>query len=210
MTTYITFVLDETGSMSSCKEETIAGFNSYIKELKSELKDVKFSFVKFDSEEINWVYRDVDLLFVKKLSDKNYSPRSMTPLWDAFGLAVKDMEKKNLKKDDKIIITVLTDGLENASTEFTANSIAKMILEHKDWAINFLGANMDAWGDVGRTLGMSKRSTYTFDQSDMSGTFNAVGVSTVAYAKGETTVDTFYNDNNLNMGELENFDSEPE
>jgi len=195
MTTYITFVLDETGSMSTVKQETIAGFNSYIKELKAELKDVKFSFMKFDSVEMNWVYRDVDLLFVKKLSDKNYSPRSMTPLWDAFGLAIKNMEERDIKKGDKVIITVLTDGHENASKEFTADNVGAMILEHKDWAINFLGANMDAWGDVGRGLGMSRQSTYTFDQSEISDTLSYVGTSTVAFAKGETTVDTFYTDN---------------
>jgi len=194
MTTYIMFVLDETGSMSSVKQETIAGFNSYIKELRAELDDVKFSFMKFDSTEMNWVYRDVDLSFVKKLSDKNYSPRSMTPLWDAFGLAINEMEERDIKKKDKVIISVLTDGHENASKEFTPDDVAKMIKEHKDWAINFLGANMDAWGDVGRGLGMSLGSTLTFDQNDMSGTFSAVGVSTVAYAKGETTVDTFYTD----------------
>jgi len=202
MTTYIMFVLDETGSMSSCQEETIAGFNSYVKELRKELDDVKFSFMKFDSVEMNWVYRDVDLLFVKKLSDKNYSPRSMTPLWDAFGLAIKDMEERDLKKKDKVIITVLTDGHENASSEFTSKEVGKLIKKHKDWAINFLGANMDAWGDVGRGLGMSRCSTYTFDQSDMVGTFNTVGVSTVAYAKGETTVDTFYEDDN-NSGDTD-------
>ena len=205
MATYITFVLDETGSMSSVKQETIVGFNSYIKELKKELKDVKFSFMKFDSVEMNWVYKDVDLLFVKKLNDKNYNPRSMTPLWDAFGLAIKDMEQKKLKENDKIIITVLTDGFENASKEFTPEDVASMIKKHKDWAINFLGANMDAWGDVGRRLGMFMGATMTFDQTDMVGTFNSVRHSTVAYAKGETTADTFYQDKDST-----NFDSEPE
>ena len=119
----------------------------------------------------------------------------MTPLWDAFGLAIKDMEKKKVKKDDKVIVTVMTDGYENASKEFTADNVAKMISEHKDWAINFLGADMDAWGDVGRGLGMSKRSTYTFNSADIEGTLGFAGTSTVAYARGETTVDTFYADN---------------
>ena len=209
MATYITFVLDETGSMSSIKEETIAGFNSYVKELRKELDDVRFSFMKFDSEEMNWVYRDVDLLFVKKLSDKNYKPRAMTPLWDAFGLAIKDMEKKKVKKDDKVIISVLTDGHENDSKEFTAKEVAKMVKEHKDWAINFLGADMDAWGDVGRGLGMAKGSTFTFSGSDIEGTLGVAASASVSYARGETTVDTFYTDNS-GTAKLENFDSEPE
>ena len=197
MTTYITFVLDETGSMSCCKEETIAGFNSYIKELRDELKDTKFSFMKFNSKEMNWVYKDVDLTFVKKLSDKNYKPKTMTPLWDAFGLAVQNMEEKDIKEKDKVIITVLTDGFENFSKEFTADSVAKMISEHKDWAINFLGADMDAWEDVGRGLGMSKRSTYTFNSADIEETLGFAGTSTVAYAKGETTVNTFYSGSSI-------------
>ena len=208
MATYVTFVLDETGSMSSCKEETIAGFNLYIKELQKELKDVKFSFMKFDSQEMNWVYKDVDIAFVKKLKKDTYIPRSFTPLWDAFGLAIQYNEEKEFKKKDKIIITILTDGQENASEEFDAKSVGKLVKKHKDWAINFLGANMDAFGDVGQQIYMTQGSTMTFNQDDMVGAFSGVGASTVAYAKGETTVDNFYDGDGV--VELENFDSEPE
>ena len=57
---------------------------------------------------------------------------------------------------------------------------------------------------------MSLGSTMTFDQSDMRGTFAVAGCSTVAYAKGETTVDCFYDSSNSETVELENFDTEPE
>ena len=57
---------------------------------------------------------------------------------------------------------------------------------------------------------MSLGSTMTFNQSDMRGTFAVAGGSTIAYAKGETTVDTFYDSSNSETIELENFDSEPE
>ena len=67
---------------------------------------------------------------------------------------------------------------------------------------------MDAFGDVGQQIYMAQGSTLTFDQNDMRGTFSAVGASTVAYAKGETTVDNFYDGDGV--VELENFDSEPE
>ena len=193
--------------MSSIKEETISGFNAYIKEIKKELDDVKFSFMKFDSEDMNWVYKDVDIAFVKKLKSDTYNPRAMTPLWDAFGLAINHNEKKKFRKDDKIIITVLTDGHENSSEEFDAKSVSKLIKKHKDWAINFLGADMDAWGDVGIYIGMAQGSTLSFNQDDIEVGFSGASMSTVAYAKGETTVDTFYDNSS---GEFENFDSEPE
>lgn len=192
MTTYIVFVLDETGSMSSVKDDTIGGFNTYIEDLERELKDVNFSLMKFDSTHKTWVYKGVETKYVKPLNENTYTPGAWTPLWDAFASGIHRAEEQDIKEGDKVIISVLTDGQENDSKEFTREDVKALIAKHPDWAINFLGANMDAWDDVGRGLGMSIGSTLTFDQSDMVGTFNAVSRSTVAYAKGETTVDTFY------------------
>lgn len=209
MTTYIVFVLDETGSMFSIKDDTIGGFNSYIDNLSKELEGVRFSLLKFNAGGLKWVYEEKNLSDVEPLSEKNYNPNNSTPLWDAFGTAIQWMERRDIGAEDKVIITVLTDGFENASREFNTEQVKEMIEAHPDWAINFLGANMDAWDDVGYSIGMSRGSTFTYDANDMQGTFSVNSVRTIAFAKGETTVDTFYEDEN-STAKYENFDSEPE
>lgn len=196
MTTYITFVLDETGSMQRVKQDTIGGFNSYLAKLKEELKDVKFSFLKFNTAKKEWVYEGVDLGYVAELNDDNYRPSNATPLWDAFALGITKTEEiaDNLSEEDKVIISVLTDGLENSSVEYTQHEVKKLIEEHSDWAINFLGADMDAWNDVSKNIGISAGATLDFDSDDIVGTMSINAGSTVSFARGETTVNSFYED----------------
>jgi hypothetical protein len=194
MTVFITFVLDETGSMQSVKEETINGFNQYLLDLNKDLTDVVFSLLKFDSQEMNWVHKGVPISEVNELTAETYVPRSATPLWDAFGLAITEMEEVARREDDKVIISVLTDGFENASKKFTVEQVKGLVEKHPDWAINFLGADMDAWGDVGKNISMTRGQTFSYDGSGEGVTmaFNAMSKGTTAFAQGTITVSDFY------------------
>jgi len=147
VTTYITFVLDETGSMGNIKDETISGFNKYIETLKEELKGrTSFSLLKFDSVKLDWFVKNASVKKVAPLSEDTYMPGAMTPLWDAVAHAIKETEERlKGKKDPTVIFTVLTDGYENASREFNAAQVREMIEGHDDWAFNFVGAGIDAW-----------------------------------------------------------------
>lgn len=187
MTTYITFVLDETGSMVSVKNETITGFNDYIKTMRKELdgEDIKFSLMKFNSIRKDFLFLDVGLFDVPELSNINYIPSSFTPLYDAFGYALQQMETKDLSPDDKVIITVLTDGEENSSRDFTAEQVKSMIGDHPDWQISFLGADIDAWA-TGSTLGLTRGQTYSYDNTDTIGTYTIMSDAHIQYAKGNT------------------------
>ena len=192
MTTYITFVLDETGSMWGVRDDTIGGFNTYITDLRNNLKHVRFSLLKFNSNKKEWIHDKIGLSKVALLSEKTYIPTDGTPLWDAFGAAITRMETIELEPDDKVIISVLTDGMENSSVEFDASTIKALIEKHPDWAINFLGANMDAWDDVGRGLGMSRGATLTFSKDAISETYCSMSNATINFAEGKTSVDNFY------------------
>lgn len=202
MTVYITFVLDETGSMSGVRKDTIGGFNTYLQDLNKDLTDVKFSLLKFNSQHKTWRHKDVKLTSVKKLSEETYVPAGMTPLWDAFGLAITRMESVANKPDDKVIISVLTDGFENASNEFSAENVKSLIEKHPDWAINFLGADMDAWGDVGNSLGMSMGQTFSYTGENSEEAYLASSRGTIAFASGQTTVNNFFADNDAVSGKL--------
>lgn len=185
MSVYISFVLDETGSMVSCKQDTITGFNEYIKDLRGEFdgEDIKFSLMKFNSNKKNWLFLDAGLSDIPELTNVNYLPSDWTPLWDAFGLALENMATKELNEDDIVLIVVLTDGHENASMTYDAEKVKSMIDEHPNWKVVCLGADIDAWG-VGMQIGISQGDTYTYDKTMTGGTFRGMSNATIAYVHG--------------------------
>lgn len=195
MATYITFVLDETGSMFTLKDETITSFNIYLNTLQDTLKGhTHFSLLLFNSARMNWCYNDMKIRDVPELNNDSYVPEALTPLWDAIAEAIIHMEKQvKGKKNSKVIITILTDGYENMSKKYLTDDVRKMIESHKDWAFNFLGANIDTWF-VSRRLGISINSSSNFDFSPdgiLSATKSAA-IGTQSFVDGKTTADTFY------------------
>ena len=195
MTTYITFVMDETGSMSSLKDEAISGFNKYIDDLKRDLKGrTNFSLMLFDSTKMRWHVIDKPIKEVTHLNEDTYRPGALTPLWDAVAEAILLTEERvKGKKNPKVVITVLTDGAENASRKYTTKTVKDMIKEHSDWAINFLGANMDAWNVAGE-IGIDTGSVMNFDftSSGLSAGFRSASIATSNFITGKTTAQNFY------------------
>jgi Mg-chelatase subunit ChlD len=195
MTTYITFVMDETGSMDSLKEEAISGFNKYIDDLKKNLKGrTNFSLMLFDSTKMRWHVIDKPIKDVEHLDKTTYRPGAMTPLWDAVAEAISETEKRvKGKKNPKVVITILTDGYENASRKYTTQAVKDMIESHKDWAINFLGANVDAWviaGAIGIDVGSSMN--FNFTGKGLSAGLRSASIATVNFALDKTTAQNFY------------------
>ena len=135
----VVFILDETGSMSYNKVETVQAFNTYIKELRKhkKAKDIRFTLTRFNSSKVDIYYDKVKLSKVKELTD--YSPNNMTPLYDAIGKTITDMHT------DKCIVAILTDGEENCSREYTFLHIKALIEEKKvhGWEFNFLATGLE-------------------------------------------------------------------
>ena len=174
-TKHCVFILDQTGSMYGKKKDTIGGFNEFLEKQKKIRKyNVKFSLILFNAMKVEKRYIGVDVAKVKPLTDKNYIPASMTPLWDAVGTGISENDDK---KD--VFFVILTDGLENASKEFKSKEVKKMIKkkEKAGWGFLYLGVDitnfddaigmgialknmiiMDA-GAVGQNLGLSVSKT---------------------------------------------------
>jgi len=105
--------------MDAIKSETLRGFNEYIEILKNDesSKSALFALTKFNSDKIELVYDGVPLEKVEQLSDKNYHPAAITPLFDAIGRTINTLKTKN--EESPVVIVIQTDGQENASREFT-------------------------------------------------------------------------------------------
>jgi hypothetical protein len=166
----IVFVLDETGSMETIEKDAVGGYNNFVKEQRALPADISFSLILFSKtggeEVIRPKYEGVALADVKDLAQDDYKPRGMTPLLDAVGHTIDSVEKRigdmPKKKRPQVIVAIMTDGLENASVEYTKAQIKEKV-ENSGWDFIFLGANMDAFAE-GSRMGMGD-FTFTYDAS---------------------------------------------
>lgn len=185
-TTLVTFVLDETGSMQSIKDDTIGGFNSYLDSLRDETHgSVEFTLVKFDSNKIEKVYVGAPISAVKPLDSQTYKPGAATPLIDACYKSIKATDDALKLRDDapNVLCVLQTDGQENASTEYTFKDLAGLIKEKENagWTFVFLGAGIDAY-DIGvDKLGLSVANTMSYGRADSKAAFAAMSANTAVY-----------------------------
>jgi len=190
----VCLVLDETGSMESVRDQTISGYNEYLATLKKQGNTV-FTLVKFDSTKVETVHDAVPIKDVPELTMDTYVPGQMTPLYDAIGRTIKTVD--TLKGKPNVIFTILTDGYENASVEYSNTQIADMITERQDkrgWTFAFLGANQDAWA-VSQGLGMVRGNTMTYNQAKTGQVFAAAAAATVhSVNRGATYTSTLFSD----------------
>ena len=147
----IAFVLDRSGSMESCREAAIEGFNSFLLEQQEIDGLAKLTLVLFDDEYLV----PIDALPVAEilpLNSDSYVPRGSTALLDAIGRTIDELGARlaALPEQDRpgqVIVAILTDGLENSSQNWTWQQIARAIKEQTEqyrWTFLFLGANQDA------------------------------------------------------------------
>ncbi len=158
----ISFVLDETGSMSSILQDTIGSFNTFIDEQRKLKAKVSFSLTLFSESSIEPtirpMYESVPLKQVSLLTTDTYRPRGTTPLYDAIGGAIAALDKRVSKKK-QVIMVILTDGEENASVEYTLERVKELVEEHDEWEFIFLGCGMDAFGAAG-SMGIAHAAAY--------------------------------------------------
>jgi hypothetical protein len=190
--TDITFVIDRSGSMMSVWNETITGFNHFIKTQKETEGEASLTLIQFDDKyEVNYVAKDIKT--VPDLTGATYTPRGCTALLDAIGKAITTTGVRlntmsQEARPDKVIFVILTDGAENASREYSKDAINKMITHQKEkynWDFVFLGANQDAIA-TGASLGLSRGQTLTYD-STAKGTdrlFATLSTNMTAYRSG--------------------------
>lgn len=180
--TLVTFVLDETGSMSAIKDDTIGGFNEYLKTLKESDGDLSFTLVKFDSNKIDKVHVDLPIKQVPNLTPTTYTPGAATPLIDAAVKSILATAEKQ-QPGDKVIVVIQTDGYENVSREYKQEDLVDLIKEKtaQGWAFVFLGANIDAF-DQAQGFGISAGQTMSYAGTKSKEAFGAAAQTTVAYA----------------------------
>ena len=145
-------ILDESGSMNSIKKTILNGFNELINSVKSIEKEFPeqehyISIISFNSKKNNNVIHFTELVSkIETIDDKNYNPESSTPLFDSMGFSI--LKLKNFLSDKNnysVLVTILTDGEENASKEYSLTSIKRIIeeLKSENWTFTYIGTDHD-------------------------------------------------------------------
>ena len=179
--TEMVFILDRSGSMYSLTTDTIGGFNSMIENQKNEPGEAYVTTVLFD-DQYELLHNHVNIKDVKPITTEYYA-RGCTALLDAVGKTINSVgarlsETPEDERPEKVIFIITTDGMENASLEFTKAKIKEMI-EHQQnkysWVFMFLGANMDAVSEAG-SLGINTdfARTYTANTIGTQSVYNSV------------------------------------
>ena len=178
--TELVFILDRSGSMSGLEADTIGGFNGLIEKQKKEEGETYVSVVLFD-DQTEVLYDRVDLKKVEPMNDNQYYVRGCTALLDAVGEAIhhiKNVHKYAREEDvpEKTLFIITTDGMENASRQYSYDRVRRMILDAQEkyhWEFMFLGANIDAVS-VASSIGVSASRAVNY-HSDKVGTKKTYG-----------------------------------
>lgn len=180
--TELVFILDRSGSMSGLESDTIGGFNAMLKKQKEEPGDALVTTVLFD-DVMELLHDRYDIKKVNPVTEKEYYVRGSTALLDAIGKTihrlgnVQKYAAENLKAD-KVIVVITTDGMENASNEYSYKRVQEMITRQKEkygWEFIFLGANIDAIATAARFgIDADHTSNYHADTVGMANTFDAM------------------------------------
>jgi len=171
------FLLDCSGSMESCWDDTTGGFNSFLQDQKA--LGGSLTLVQFDHE--YKVTNDKTPISVfPSLSRATYKPRGSTALMDAIGQTIKEWSGGATPS-----VVILTDGLENASTKFTKSHIKDLIEQKtKDgWTFAYLGANQDAFAEAG-SIGIAKGCTLNYETTSTPDAFRRLSTAVSSQASG--------------------------
>ena len=171
-------ILDESGSMQTIAKQAVSGLNETFQTIRNAQKEHKeqqhfISFVTFNSARIRNVMNRQTVDSDIKLRWTDYQPDNCTPLFDAMGRSLNEL-KNHVCEEDVVLVTIITDGYENASKEFSGCEIKKLVadLKEKGWVFAYIGTNQDV-DAVADDMGIRSRMHYEYSDRGTSDMFEA-------------------------------------
>ena len=165
-------ILDESGSMSSIKSVIINGFNELVQSVKGIEKQFPdqehlISMVSFNDLNTKILHFVDPINKLNAINDSTYNPASLTPLFDAMGFSISKLKHYlEAKENYSVLVTILTDGEENASKEYTSLAIKNLVkeLKNQNWTFTYIGTDHDVEKMAAR---MNIHNTMSFDKNDL-------------------------------------------
>lgn len=143
-------ILDESGSMTFIERQAVSGVIETIQTIQSaQKKHIKeqehfVTLISFSSEGVKYIYNNLPVSEIADATALDYHPCGGTPLYDAIGNGIVTL-RSQVTKDDKVLVTIITDGEENCSKEWNHSQISKLIETQKEqhWVFTYIGTNQD-------------------------------------------------------------------
>lgn len=155
--TELVFILDKSGSMAGLEADTIGGYNAMLKKQQSADGEAIVTTVLFNHD-YELLHDRINIRGISPITEEDYEVGGTTALLDSIGFTIQkivNVQKRTseVERAEKVLFVITTDGMENASREFTADKIKKIVLHQKEkygWEFLFLGANIDAISTAAR------------------------------------------------------------
>jgi uncharacterized protein YegL len=180
--TELVFILDKSGSMSGLESDTIGGYNAMLKRQQEEQGEAIVTTVLFD-DDYELLHDRSSIKGIRSITEKDYFVGGSTALLDAIGKTIHKIgnAQKHTSEEhraDKVMFVITTDGMENASHEYTYEKIRNMVERQKErfgWEFIFLGANIDAISTAAKFgIGADRAANYKADSEGTKLNYEAV------------------------------------
>ena len=195
----IVCILDRSGSMSHLTSDTIGGYNSFIDKQRAEAGKATVTTVLFDNK-YETLYENKPIAEVKPITNKEYYARGTTALLDAVGRTILtvdgDFKKAEICPNSELVVfMIMTDGLENASREFSRAAVKKLVSDAQEkygWKFIFMGANIDSVAEAG-SLGIRREAAmdYAADSAGVGAAYESAGAAMQMFRKQEKLNDSW-------------------
>ena len=166
-------ILDESGSMHSIYRPALSGVNETLQTIRSAQagnpnQEHFVTLVTFDTRpdfRYNEIYHNVEAAKAVDINEGHYQPNGCTPLYDAMGRAINEMRECS-EADDVVLVTIITDGYENASCEYSGTAIKALVedMRSKGWVFTYIGANQDV-EKVADSMSINNHLAFSADEA---------------------------------------------
>ncbi|MDR7236943.1 vWA domain-containing protein [Neobacillus drentensis] len=191
--TELVFILDKSGSMAGLEADTIGGYNAMLKKQQKAEGEAVVTTALFDHD-YELLHDRINIRGISPITEKDYEVGGTTALLDAIGFTIQkiiNVQKRTSEDEraEKVLFVITTDGMENASREFTTYKIKKMVQHQKEkygWEFLFLGANIDAIATAARFgIGEDFAVEYHADHEGTQLNYEAVNEAVVNLRSGK-------------------------
>ena len=193
--TYNLVILDESGSMRTVRGDTISGCNKLLKEIGNtamRMRDVRqyVSVFCFDTSHSRYIFHDTPVEDIRELTPADYHPNAYTPLYDAIGYTVTQLSDLLDDTDAVGMVTIITDGHENASHRWDHLAVAELIerMKGKGWVFSFISSIEDV-EETATKMGIDNFLKFEKTREGMARMFEAKRQGDIGYNSKRTYVE---------------------
>ena len=187
--TLVLFILDESGSMEAVQNESVEGLNKYIETLQNDDTSTVLKLVTFNTNNPGYktLINNEDVMKVKPIPATSYYPSGLTPLLDAIarGILETDDYIEWANEEINVMVTIMTDGMENASRFFSYAQVSEMIeeRERKGWIFTYLGSKQNSYRESAK-IGIKRKFAQNYEYNNPKEAMRVMAESTIRSKKG--------------------------